>query len=129
MKFILIIIISILITACNSRNLKPNFEAAGGYVIGKENCKTDTTQDYWLIDFSIYPLANNYGATIIFNGITYKNVVKTIGLAPQFKVIGSRVGFDFHLASSSIQTLNCAVANPITFDLKEMQILRQAEIR
>lgn len=102
---------------------------AGGYVIGKEECNIDTTKDYWLIDLSIFPLPNNYGDTLTLNGFTYNHVVKTQGLAPQFKFINARVGFDFHISSSIIQTSNCNVANPTTFSLKEMDVLNQAEIR
>jgi hypothetical protein len=126
---LLLIFLGIYNISCKTEPYKPNFEIAGGYVIGKEKCNLDTTKDYWLIDFSIYPLPNNYGDSLILNGITYKHVVKTTQLAAQFKLISSRVGFDFYLTASSVQTSNCSVSNPITYSLKEMQILRQSEIR
>jgi len=114
---------------CNRKNPKPNFETAGGYVIGKEKCKADTTQDYWLIDLSIYPSPSNYGDTLTLNGIACNNAVKTNQLFPQFKFIGARVGFDFYISPSPLQTVNCTLSNPTTFLLKKIEILRQAEIR
>ena len=133
MKFLfipfLILFFSIYTTSCKTQPFKPNFENAGGYVIGKERCNIDTTQDYWLIDLSIFPLPNSYGDSLIFNGTTYRHVIKTTGLAPQFKFIGARVGFDFHLTSALVQTTNCNISSPVTYLLKEMQVLNQAEIR
>jgi len=115
--------------SCKTEPFKPDFENAGGYVIGKERCNTDTTQDYWIVDLSVYPLPNSYGDSLTLNGMTYKHVVKTIGLAPQFKLIGARVGFDFHLSSLAIQTTNCNINSPVTYLLKEMNVLSQAELR
>lgn len=127
--FSLLLFLSLYILSCNSRFPDPNFENAGGYVIGKERCNTDTTKDYWLIDFSIAPLPNNYGDSLLLNGTTYRHVVKTTGIAAQFKFIGAKVDFDFRLSISPVQTINCNVANPLTYLLKEMQVLSQAEIR
>jgi hypothetical protein len=119
----------ILITdaACNGRPPDPNFENAGGFVIGKESCNTDTTRDYWLVDLSIFPAGNTYGDSLLLN--TYIHVVKTLGLASQFKFVGKKVDFDFRLSSTPVQTSNCSIASPITYLLKEMQVLNQAEIR
>ena len=115
--------------SCKTEPFKPNFENAGGYVIGKETCNVDTSQDFWLIDLSIFPLPNNYGDSLTLNGIKYGHVVKTVGLAPQFKFIGARVGFDFNLSTSPMQATNCNVTNPDTYLLKEMNVINQAEIR
>lgn len=128
MKLLLCLFLIPYFFACKNKPFKPDFENAGGYVIGKEQCNTDTTLDYWLIDLSIFPLQNSYGDSLILNGITYRHVVKTTGLASQFKIIGTRVDFDFHLSSSLIQTVNCNVT-PATYLLKEMQVLRQSELR
>lgn len=118
-----------LFLSCKGKPFKPNFENAGGYVIGKEKCNADTTKDYWLIDLSIFPLQNSYGDKLAMNGATYNHLVKTTGLAPQFKIIGVRVDFDFHLTSFRIQTNNCSSSSPVTFLLKEMTVLVQGEIR
>ena len=115
--------------SCKTEPFKPNFENAGGYVIGKETCNADTSKDFWIIDLSIFPLPNNYGDSLILNGTKYSHVVKTVGLAPQFHFIGARVGFDFHISTSPVQTTNCNLANPDTYFLKEMNVINQAEIR
>ena len=119
----------ILFFTCKDKPFKPNFENAGGYVIGKERCNTDTTKDYWLIDLSIFPLQNNFGDTLDVNGTTYNHLVKTLDLAPQFKSIGKRVDFDFNLTATRIQTNNCNTINPLTFLLRDMKVFAQGEIR
>jgi hypothetical protein len=124
-----IIFLFVYAISCKSGNFTPDFEMAGGYVIGKERCNADTLQDYYIIDLSIFPLPNLYGDSLLINGFTYKHVVKTTGLAPQFKYFGARVGFDFHLSSTAVQTKSCIVTMPDTYLLKEMKILSQAEIR
>src|SRR5215208_784156 len=128
MKLLLLLFLSLYFFCCKNKPFKPDFENAGGYVIGKEVCNTDTSQDYWLIDLSIFPLQNSYGDSLLLNGITYTHVVKTTGLASQFKIVGTRVDFDFHLSSFPVQTVNCNVT-PATYLLKEMQVLRQSELR
>jgi hypothetical protein len=125
----LLLVLSLYIVSCNGQDIKPNFENAGGYVIGKERCNADTTKDYWLIDLSIFPLPNNYGDTLSLNGITYRHVIKTIDLASQFKYVGSKVDFDFHISQSQLQTLGCSLNNPVTYLLKEIKVQRQSEIR
>jgi len=127
--FVLIIIFSSVFFACKDKPFKPNYENAGGFVIGKEKCNADTTKDYWLVDLSIFPLQNTYGDTLVFNGITYNHLVKTLELSPEFKFIGARVDFDFHLSAFAIQTNNCTIVSPFVFILKEMDVLAQGEIR
>lgn len=114
--------------SCKEHPFDPPFENAGGYVLGKENCKIDTIKEYWLVDLSIFPSPSTYGDTLTFNGIVYRNVVKTVGLAPQFKYAGARVDFDFHLSSMPVNT-SCDVTSPRNYALKEMYVLDQAEIR
>lgn len=131
-RIILVILFFLCISGlifCKTEPFRPDFENAGGYVIAKETCNVDTSQDFWLIDLSIFPLPNNYGDSLTLNGLTYRHVVKTVGLAAQFKFIGARVGFDFHLSTSRVRTVYCNVANPDTYLLKEMNIISQAEIR
>ena len=61
-------------------------------MIGKEVCKADTAQDYWLIDLRLdYTASNTFGDTITVNGITYNHMVKTTGLLPQFHVVGKKI--------------------------------------
>ena len=57
-------------SSCRREPYKPDFDHAGGYVIGKEVCKEDTAQDYWLVDLSLnYSATNTSGDSITINGI------------------------------------------------------------
>jgi hypothetical protein len=117
-------------SSCKRNPYKPDFDHAGGYVIGKEVCKSDTAQDYWLIDLSLdYTASNTFGDTIAINGTTYNHMVKTIGLLSQFHVIGKKVSFDCHFSSSKVETNGCTVANPITYNLKDITVIRSFEVR
>jgi hypothetical protein len=130
MKSFVFIVISLpVFLACKDKPFEPNYEFAGGYVIGKEKCNIDTTKDYWLIDFSVFPVTNGYGDTLILNGIQYNHVVKTTGLDPIFKFIGARVGIRFNIGNTLVQTSGCLVSNPETYLLKEIQIIAQGELR
>jgi hypothetical protein len=116
--------------SCNKTPYIPNFEHAGGFVIGKETCKTNPDDDYWLVDLS-YPLntVTTYGDTITIGGTFYTNMIKTTQLPATFKIIGKKVSFDFHLSSSKVETTGCTVATPIIYKLKEMQVIASGEIR
>ena len=106
-----------------------HYEFAGGYVIGKEKCNIDTTKNYWLIDFSVFPATNYYGDTLLLNGAQYNHVVKTTGLDTIFKFIGAKVAIQFNITSTLVQTSGCLVPNPETYLLKEIQIIAQGELR
>jgi hypothetical protein len=133
--FLSLLIFSFAITfrsvSCKREPFKPDFEHAGGYVIGKEICKANPDEDYWLIDLSHSGNRPglNYGDTITINGVFYKNMIKTLQLRPQLKVIGKAVSFDFKLSSSKVQTTGCTVANPVIYSLKEMNVIASFEIR
>ncbi len=117
-------------SSCKRDPYKPDFDHAGGFVIGKEVCKADTAPDNWLIDLSIdYTASNTFGDTININGTTYNHMVKTTQLLPQFHVIGKKVSFDCHFTSSKVQTSGCTITTPITYYLKEMTVIRSFEIR
>lgn len=117
--------------SCKREPFKPNFEHAGGYVIGKETCKANPDEDYWLIDLSYFSNLpdKNYGDTITINGIFYSYMIKTKQLLTEFKQPGKKVSFDFHLSPAKVQTTGCTVANPVTYDLKEMDVIATFEIR
>ena len=124
--YIAIVLCSLLIVtiACKREPFKPNFEHAAGYVIKKETCKTNTDEDYWLVDLS-HPLntITNYGDTITIDGRFYTNMIKTTKLPASFKEIGMHVSFDFYISDTNIETSECTVANPITYNLKEINII------
>jgi hypothetical protein len=123
------IIISIS-ASCKREPFFPDFDHAGGYVIGKEYCKANADEDYWLVDLS-FPLntVTNYGDTITINGTLYKNMIKTKQLPLTFKEIGKNVSFNFHLSADKVETTGCTVSNAITFKLKNMNVLASFEIR
>jgi len=109
----------------NGDPYKPDFEHAGGYIIGKESCKANADDDEWLIDMSyeLNPPNLNYGDTITINGTFYKHMVKTTQLPHEFKIVGMKVSFDFHLSPIKVQSVGCEVTNPITYNLKEMNVI------
>jgi len=117
-------------SSCNKQPYIPDYSNIKGYVIGKETCNTDEAKDYWLIDFSYGSNNPPVGDTLLLNGFTFTNVLKTTGLDQQLKVIGLRVSIDYRVISSAkITTIGCDVLNPVTYSLKELTILHQGEIR
>ncbi len=80
---------------CNREPYKPDTTLVAGYVIGKEICHTDETQDYWLVDLTYRTHTPQYGDTIFFKGRTYTNVVKTKGLADTAKHINTPLDIEF----------------------------------
>jgi hypothetical protein len=120
--------------SCNKEPYKPDYSMVAGYVIGKETCNTDSTQNYWLIDLAYLlntPVRNTpqYGDTLILNGITYTNVVKTKDLAERLKQQGMKVSIDFKtITQNKVETTGCTIENPVTYSLKEIFIINQGEL-
>ena len=101
-----------------------------GYVIGKENCNTDESKDYWLIDFTYGSRNPSVGDTIVLNGITFTDVLKTTKLDTGLKIIGLRVSIDYiDISANKINTSSCSITTPLTYLLKELTFNRQGEIR
>jgi hypothetical protein len=101
-----------------------------GYVIGRETCNIDMTKDYWLIDFTYGTNNLQAGDTLVLNGITYTNVLKTKDLDQLLKTIGPKVSIDYiNISSVKITTTGCDVSTPSTYQLKEVTIQNQFEIR
>ena len=102
----------VICSSCNKQPFKPSYHTAVGYVIGKEICNHDTAKDYWLINIiSSSSVQQQYGDTLSLNGITYTNVIKTIGIKNNFKIIGQKVGFDFTTSKDRDSTKGC-ILNP-----------------
>lgn len=80
------------------------------------------------MSYELNPPNLNYGDTLTINGIFYKHLVKTTQLMPEFKIIGRKVSFDFHLSTSKVQSVGCTATNPITYNLKEMNVLATFKI-
>jgi len=115
--------------ACTKQPFEPDYTNAGGYVIGRENCKAND-DDYWLVDLSVYSNTPQYGDTLTLNGGVYTNVVKLKGLDQRLKQVGIRVSIDFKTVTpDKVITSGCGVASPITYSLKELFIINQGEIR
>jgi hypothetical protein len=129
--FLSFLIVSLLTSSsCKKPPYKPDYENIGGYVIGKETCNADENLDYWLLDFTVYPNSPKVGDPLTINGTTYTNVLKVKGLDPKLKQIGMRISIDYRtISNSNIITAACTVVTPITYQLKEIFIINQGEIR
>lgn len=130
-KNTLTLLLLIFLLACNNKEpFEPPYDNIGGYVIGKETCNTDTTKDYWLIDFTVYNNSPKIGDTLVLDGVTYTNVLKVKGLGERLKQIGMRVSIDYDTVTpDAVITRDCNVVNPVTYILKELFIINQFEIR
>ena len=117
--------------ACHRENVKKlDYDLVGGYVVGKEHCHSDTTQDFWLVDLSAVPTDHRkFGDTLQINGWNFYRLVKTKELAPQFKYFGAKVMFGAKWSSSQALSSNCDVASSVTYSLIEMRIVDQFELR
>jgi len=114
----------------NKEPFKPPYDNIGGYVIGSETCNSDTSQNYWLLDFTVYADSPHIGDTLVLNGTTYTNVLKVRGLDARLKQVGMRVSIDYNgVSPDKVVTKGCTVSFPITYNLKEMAIINQFEIR
>lgn len=121
---------TLLLLSCNKPPYKPDYNEAGGFVIGKETCKANDADEYWLVDLTVYPNTPQYGDSLTLNGTTHTNVVKLKGLDPRLMQIGVRVAIDFKIVTpNKVITSGCSVVNPTTYALKELFIINQAEIR
>ncbi len=119
-----------LFISCKKRPFIPDYTNTGGFVIGRESCKTNETEEYWLVDLTYYSNTPRYGDSLSLNGITYTNVVKVKTLDPRLKQIGMRVSFDFKtITTNKVITTGCTISNPVTYNLKELFIINQFEIR
>lgn len=118
-------------SSCNNKEpFRPTSSNIGGYVIGKENCNADESNDYWILDFTVYPNSPHIGDTLVLNSLTYTNVLKVKGLDPRLKQIGMRVSIDYNtISSNKIITTGCTVSTPVVYSLKEIFIINQFEIR
>ena len=123
----------ILITAisCNNKEpFYPPYDHIGGYVIGNETCSDDPKNDYWLLDFTAYRDYPQIGDTITTNGNTYTNVLKVKGLDERLQHLGMAVSVDYNKTSSAkVITTGCTISNPVTYQLKELFIINQFEMR
>jgi hypothetical protein len=116
--------------SCNNKEPLDALPNIGGYVIGREICTSDPQNDYWIIDFTAYADAPQIGDTLLLDGISYTNVLKVHGLHKNLQNIGMAVFIEYNKVSTGkVVTTGCTVANPVTYELKEIFIINQGEIR
>ena len=131
-SFIYLFFILVAGSSCKRDPYIIDYKNLKGYVIGKEICNTDESDDYWLIDFTYGNNNLKVGDTLVLNGITYTNVLKTKGkfLDERLKIIGLKISIDYKtITTEKITTSGCNVQNPIIYRLKEITIVNQGEIR
>ena len=128
---IFFVLLFIVPSSCNNKQpFKPDYKTIGGVVIGKESCNTDEDNDYWLIDFTVYPdEPPHIGDTLELNGMTYTNVLKVKGLQSRLKYVGMEVAIDYNKIGNREVTMGCTVDSPVVYNLKEIFIIYQFEIR
>ena len=116
--------------SCNKLPYVADYTNAGGFVIAKEICSINQSQDYWLVDLTYFTDTPQYGDTITINNTPYTNVVKVKGLDQGLQHIGMTVSFDFKtITPNKIEATVCEATNAVTFKLKELFIVNQYEIR
>src|SRR5687767_1104041 len=89
--YLLSILFGFIFGSCNKRPWTPDYETIDGYVMGKETCNIDESQDYWLVDFTLTPNTPQVGDTLEINGVAFTNVLKVKGLDDQLKFFGMKV--------------------------------------
>src|SRR4051812_25086513 len=114
MKTLTACLISFLLIQCIACNKQPyEMSNVAGYVIGKETCHTDSSQDYWLVDLTYFSDTPHYGDSLLLNGTWYTNVVKATGLTKEVKSIGKKVSIDFRkITRNRIAATGCNIINP-----------------
>lgn len=121
-------LIIIVLAACVKPPYYPPYKNVKGFVIGKETCTGNPDDEYWLVDLTFRANTPQYGDTLLLNGITYTNVVKTKGLR-DLKEVGRRVSIDFDtITGNKVETAGCTVASPVTYKLKEIFVINLFEI-
>jgi hypothetical protein len=129
--FISFFIFPLLISSsCGKQHTRLDYKHVAGFVIAKEVCESNEADDYWIIDLTYYNDTPQYGDTLFLNGRTHTNVIKVKNLRAPLTQIDMAVAFDFKsITPNKIQTTDCTVTNPITYNLKELFIINQFEIR
>lgn len=122
--------LGLFLLSCKKEPFKPDYKNVGGVVIGREFCKSNEAEDYWVLDLTVYPNTPQYGDTLTLNGIFYTNAIKLKNLDPRLKQTGMRVSIDFKdVTPNTVITNGCTVLPSVTYALKEIFIINQFEIR
>ncbi len=118
--------------ACDPVPYQPPAYQVNAYVVGEEICKADSNYNYWLLNVSSQNNLPYKGDTIVYNGVKYTNVFKTISLNNSLRHPGKNVSIKFNYASQDYQksqSSNCDAANAETFALTDIILFQQSEIR
>jgi uncharacterized lipoprotein NlpE involved in copper resistance len=120
------VVVGLFLYGCNNKPpYEPDYENAIGFVIGSENCKNDTAQNAWFIQFPPGPHTRNkyYGENITYNNTSYSNVVKTYTLPDTSKIAGKRYLFEFYIEDKPMAQ-PCDVQNPLNLIITNIRIKR-----
>lgn len=116
------ILISAIFSCNNKQPFVPDYEIATGTIIGIENCKKDPSLNAWLIHIpGPNPLSKTFGEEIVYNGIVYKNVVKSFSLPDSAKMPGKQYSFEFNLDGKS-DAETCDAPDAVYFKLTKIKI-------
>jgi len=132
--FIASYIFSLMLLQCGS-GCKPHSATddminLNGYVVGREVCDVDGFGDYWIVDFTWGTKNRKLGDTIVYNGVTYTNALKTKELGANLKVPGKAVSiFTPKVSQTRITASGCTAQQPLAYPLREFTIYLQAELR
>lgn len=103
-----ILVVPMLAAGCTKPPAKAN-PNVGGYVIGMENCRSDSSQNYWLLDLTVHTWNPQLGDTLFIENVTYTNVVKMQDLHPQLQTIGMRVSIEYSGITDRTISSDCNV--------------------
>jgi hypothetical protein len=114
---------------CRKDDFTAPFPNLKGIVIVREVCNSDTSKDYWLIDFTSGTPIKQVGDTLVIDGFKYNNVLKTKELDTSLQIPGQKVSIFYKtISADKVITSTCDLANPVTYPLKELTILFQGRI-
>lgn len=106
--------------SCNGEINKPKYSHGVGFVVIRETCFLDPTNDPWIVDIS-YPVPQSeFGDSINIDGINYLHAVRSFDLPDSMKIEGLAIDFDF-LSNGKKATLSgCNADSSSIFNLKEV---------
>jgi hypothetical protein len=123
-------ILGCLFLACNKDPYEPPAYSVKAGIIGEEICSSDSNYNYWLLYLLPgYDLPYD-GDTIVYNGIEYQHVFKTLNLDESLKQAGKKASFKFNYAYSDYaksQSSVCDASHAETFLLTDISLFDQKE--
>lgn len=108
------------LVGCKKQPYKNDKPTMSGYVIGRENCISDESKDFWLIDFTYFPNTEQVGDSITLNGRLFSNVLKLKLSDSAYRIIDKSISVEYTNILPANLTTPCEIANQTLFNLKEM---------